>query len=230
VLLDYSLSQLQQAQERLGRNGRYIYVAANIYDLPFVPGLFETATMIRVIHHLVEAKSALAQVRQVLRPEGVFILEYANKQNLKAILRYLLRRQSWNPFSPEPIEFVKLNFDFHPRTTRKWLAEVGFSVERQLTVSHFRLGLFKRLLPLRLLVSLDAMVQPTGNWWQLTPSVFVRARAVGDTPIAEPGSLFRCLTCGNPHLQNKGHHLWCPSCHTKWGIHNGIYDFKNPLP
>jgi len=34
VLLDYSKSLLRQAQERLGRDGRYTYVAANVYRLP----------------------------------------------------------------------------------------------------------------------------------------------------------------------------------------------------
>src|SRR5512139_3662 len=43
VLLDYSLTQLQQAQSRLGGSRRYIYVAADVYRLPFVPGLFDAA-------------------------------------------------------------------------------------------------------------------------------------------------------------------------------------------
>src|SRR3990172_12775973 len=47
VLLDYSRTQLQQAQERLGQNDRYMFVAADAYRLPFVPGLFDAATTIR---------------------------------------------------------------------------------------------------------------------------------------------------------------------------------------
>ena len=93
VLLDYSRTQLCQAQERLGKSDRYIYVAADVYRLPFVPGLFDAATMIRTLHHLVEPRLALAQVRQVLQPGGTFILEFANKRNFKAIARYLLGRQ-----------------------------------------------------------------------------------------------------------------------------------------
>ena len=93
----------------------------------------------------------LEQIRRVLAADGCFILEYANKLNAKAILRYLLHRQDWSPFTPEPIEFVPLNFDFHPRTIRTWLQTAGFEIERQLTVSHFRVGLLKRLFPLKLL-------------------------------------------------------------------------------
>jgi hypothetical protein len=40
----------------------------------------------------------------------------------------------------------------------------------------------KRFAPLDLLVKLDSLAQLTGNTWQLTPSVFVGAHALGDTP------------------------------------------------
>ncbi len=113
ALLDYSHTQLEQARQRLGIGERYLYVAANIYRLPFAPGLFDAATLIRTLHHMAEPERALAQVRQALAPGAVFILEFANKQNLKAIVRYGLHRQKWNPFSPEPVEFAELNFDFH---------------------------------------------------------------------------------------------------------------------
>src|SRR5512134_2119301 len=84
VLLDYSRTQLEQAQARLGRLERYIYVAADAYRLPFIPGLFDAATMIRTLHHMADAPRALGQVRQVLQPGSTFVLEFANKQNLKA--------------------------------------------------------------------------------------------------------------------------------------------------
>lgn len=226
VMLDYSLSQLKQAQKFLGRDERYLYVAANAYFLPFVGGLFDATTMIRTLHHMADAPRALAQVRHVLRPGGIFILEFANKQNLKAILRYAFKRQAWSPFSLEPVEFAALNFDFHPAKLREWLSEACFSVERQLTVSHFRLGFLKRLLPTGLLVSLDSLAQLTGNWWQLTPSVFVRARAAGESPLATPGSFFRCPQCGSVELEIGAKGVECLGCRRSWPIQDGIFDFR----
>jgi len=228
VLLDYSRSQLEQAQRRLGRGSRYIYVAADAYRLPFVAGLFDATTMIRTLHHMVEPERALQQVRSVLQAGGTFILEYANKQNLKAIFRYILRRQRWSPFTPEAIEFAALNFDFHPKSVRQWLAESGFRLERQLTVSHFRLGALKRYLPLSLLVGLDALLQWTGDWWQLSPSVFARCSAVGDSASAEPGAFFRCPECGGAGLEESPEALICPSCASRWSQQDGIYDFRGP--
>jgi ubiquinone/menaquinone biosynthesis C-methylase UbiE len=97
TLVDYSHTQLEQARQRLGDNPRYTYVAADIYRLPFVEGSFDGATMIRTLHHMADARRALEQIRFALQPGATFILEFANKQNIKSILRWLLRRQAWNP-------------------------------------------------------------------------------------------------------------------------------------
>jgi ubiquinone/menaquinone biosynthesis C-methylase UbiE len=226
VLVDYSRSQLQQAQAKLGTSDRYIYVAANAYQLPFAPGAFDCATMIRTLHHMAEPQRALEQVRLALQPGAAFILEYANKHNLKAILRYIFRMQSWSPFAPEAVEFTTLNFDFHPISVRSWLDTCGFSVKRQLTVSHFRIGLLKRLFPLDLLVKLDSLAQLSGNLWQLSPSVFVLASAIGETPIAPAGILFRCLVCDHHDLKQAGDSLLCANCGHHWNYENGIYDFR----
>lgn len=229
VLLDYARTQLEQAQARLGRSGRYVYVAADIYRLPFVDGLFDAATMIRTLHHMADAPAALRQVWNVLRPDAIFLLEFANKQNLKAILRYALRRQTWSPFTSEPVEFAALNFDFHPRAVRGWLAQAGFAVEKTLAVSHFRIGLLKRLVPARLLAGLDSLLQPTGRLFQFTPSVFVRARAVRrDSPPPGTG-FFKCPACLHAPLDSSPDRLTCPACGRVWPVRDGIYDFRETV-
>ena len=229
VLLDYSVSQLRQAQERLGRGERYLYVASDIYRLPFVHSLFDAATLIRTLHHLAEPELALREIRRTLEPGAVFILEYANKRNLKAIVRYTLRRQTWSPFSPEAVEFARLNFDFHPRTVRTWLEQSGFDIQKQLTVSHFRIDWLKRLLPLRLLVKMDSYAQWTGRIWQLTPSVFVRMQAVGGHAPETGMGFFRCPECGGFELIDRQDSLECQGCFRRWGCQDGIYDFREPL-
>ena len=229
VVLDYSFTQLQQAQARLGRVDRYIYVAADAYRLPFVPSLFDAATMIRVLHHMAEPEKVLRQVRQALQPCGLFILEFASKHNLKAILRYSLGRQEWSPFTPEPVEFVHLNYDFHPAQVRRWLGETGFRVERQLTVSHFRLDALKRAVPMGMLLKLESLAQLTGDWWQLSPSVFVAARAVGETAQAPGRGIFRCPECEHFPLDETPQECVCPACGRRWALIDGIYDFRQPV-
>lgn len=233
VLLDFSRSQLEQAQTRLGTSERYVFVAADVYRLPFVGGLFDAATMIRVLHHMADAPRALGQVRDVLKPGGVFILEFANKRNVKAILRYWFRLQAWNPFDPEPVEFTTLNFDFHPRRVRSWLESLGLRVERTLTVSHFRVAGLKKLVPVELLVFMDSLLQATGALWQYTPSVFIRATggnpAARDlAPDADPISMFRCPSCGNAPLKAAAGLLVCSQCGSQWASAGGIFDFRAP--
>jgi ubiquinone/menaquinone biosynthesis C-methylase UbiE len=228
VVLDYSHSQLERAQQSLGQSQRFIYVAADIYNLPFVDGLFDGATMIRALHHMAEARQALSQVRRVLQKNACFILEFANKQNIKAILRWALHRQYWNPFSPEPVEFVALNYDFHPATVRAWLKETDFIIERQLTVSHYRMAILKKYIPVRLLVWMDSMAQLSGNLWQLSPSVFVRSRAAGDLIApAAAGAFFRCPACG-ANLADTPPLITCPACGKSYSVEGGIYDFRLP--
>ena len=188
--------------------------------------------MIRALHHMADAPKALGQIRSVLQPNAIFILEFANKLNLKAVLRYIFGRQSWNPFTLEPVEFVKLNFDFHPKAIRSWLQELGFTIEKTLTVSHFRLGLLKRIIPARLLAALDGLFQPTGAFFQFTPSVFVKARVKNEAGVRnfevplKLSDLFKCPECGSGNLQEKTDHLHCSTCTANWGMHDGIYDFR----
>jgi SAM-dependent methyltransferase len=234
VLFDYSRSQLAYARSQLG-DDRFIYVAGDFYQLPFVPGLFDTVSQVRVIHHAADAPAVFAQVRRVLRPVGVYLLEFANKHNLKAIGRYLLRRQSWSPFDREPVEFVELNYDFHPAWIREQLEATGLVPGQTLAVSHFRLALLKRWVPTRWLVALDSLAQSVGRWWQLTPSVFVRSRATAEGPSAPADAFFACPECQAPlttpsailqGLAPVDEDMACASCGRSWPVHDGIYDFK----
>ncbi len=138
-------------------------------------------------------------------------------------------RQEWNPFDLEPIEFAELNFDFHPKAVRAWLTEAGFFPKRQLTVSHFRLALLKRILPTSLLVGLDSLVQWTGNLWQYSPSVFVHSTTVGGDPPRSKGAFWRCPICHATDVVEHSRGLLCEGCGRLWPLEDGVYNFKNPI-
>jgi ubiquinone/menaquinone biosynthesis C-methylase UbiE len=229
VLLDYSRTQLEQARERLGLSERYLFVSADIYRLPFRKGVFDGATMIRTLHHLVEPKQALANVREGLVPGATFVLEFANKRNIKAILRWLLGRQTWNPFTPEQVEFAELNFNFHPGTVREILLSTHYKIQKALTVSHFRMDFLKRIVPLDMLVAMDSLLQWTGALWQLTPSVFLQAVVPGEQVPPTPGPIFRCPECGSEDLEEHPQGWLCQGCGNLWAYREGIYDFREPL-
>lgn len=232
VLVDYARTQLEEAQRYLGQDKRLIYVVANVYKLPFVDGLFDALTMIRVMHHLTDIPAALSEIHRIVKNQGTTVIEHASKFHLKLLARWLLGRQSWNPFDPQPVEFVELNFNFHPAWMRRQFESAGLQVKNSRTVSHYRINLLKRLVPTSALVTLDGLAQTTGNWWQLTPSVFLQAQAQKSTR-SDVSGFFRCPACKMPfppfeHLPPVDT-LICQSCQTGWSIKNGIYDFKTPL-
>lgn len=234
VFFDYAISQLRQARELWGNSGPggrpgYRYVAGSFYSLPFAPAVFDAVTMIRTIHHAADVSAVLKGVAQILAPGGIFLLEFANKRNLKAILRYFLRRQLWSPFDQAPFEFAELNFDFHPAWMRRQLTLAGLEVQKVRSVSHFRLNLLKQLLPLKLLVALERVCQPTGKWWQLTPSVFVCCQAINQHQPAPADAFFRCTVCDSVMLEEGGGELRCVDCGARFAVCEGIYDFRAPL-
>ena len=227
VLVDYARSQLEEAQHYLQNPDRYTLVVADIYSLPFVDSLFDALTMIRVMHHLADIPAALAELQRVIKPEGTAVLEYANKRNLKSIARWLLRAQNWNPFDRSPVEFVEMNFDFHPQWMKERFKTAGLQVEAARSVSHFRLPLLKRTLPPKWLAWIDGLIQPASGWWQLSPSTIVRAR-VHKPAGPMTAHFFRCPTCGGVELIPAPESLVCQGCGRHWSTTGGIYDFRSP--
>ncbi len=234
VILDYARTQLEEAQDYLGHNDRFTFVVADVYNLPFVSNLFDSLTMVRVMHHLTDVPAALTEIHRVVRPAGTTVIEHASKFHLKSLARWLIRRQDWNPFDPDPVEFVELNFNFHPAWMREQFRLVGLNVKNTRTLSHYRIGALKRLIPTSLLVTLDSWAQPTGNLWQLSPSLFLEAQANKPEQPASTG-FFQCPVCNSSKLiqENKtstqGEVLTCKNCRRGWLFKDGIYDFKTPL-
>jgi SAM-dependent methyltransferase len=238
ILFDYSRTMLQDAVRRWGHDRRFIFVAGNLYQLPLAAGVLDVLVMVRVMHHLADVPRAMAQIRGVLHQGSVAVLEYANKRNLKAILRWLLRRQFWSPFTLDPVEFVELNFNFHPQWMEACLSAAGLQLRQRLAASHFRLPLLKHRLSPAQLVWLEQNLFRPGGYYPLSPSVFLQAAApqAGPRPAVEPSSghlaqLFRCPRCGTGHMERVDvHWLCCRACSTRYEQVNGIWDFKSPHP
>ncbi|MBI1882418.1 MAG: class I SAM-dependent methyltransferase, partial [Chloroflexi bacterium] len=77
ILNDYARTQLEEAQHLLGNDNRFIYVVSDVYHMPFVDNLFDTLTMVRVMHHLADVPAALAELHRLLAPNGTAVIEYA---------------------------------------------------------------------------------------------------------------------------------------------------------
>jgi len=227
ILLDPAESMLRQAQERLGNEG-FIYVCGSVYNLPLNDASMDTVLTIRVLHHLKDVPLALREIQRIVRADGRYVLEYANKRNLKAMIRYLLRKGP-TPFSHEPYEFVPLNFDFHPVYMKRQLQQAEFSLGKELSVSNLRLSILKRAFSPQVLATLDGWLQAPLAPLKLAPSIFVEAVPQAKDPIADSQALFRCPRCHSTDLEEKRTALVCQNCGRAWTINDGIYDFMGPI-
>ncbi len=223
ILLDYARSMLHEARSRLG--GAYTYVCADLYHLPVATAAIDTVTQVRVLHHVEDPPSAFAEVARVLRPGGSYILEYANKRHLKAVIRYLTSRQAENPLHETPHEFASLHWNFHPRFVEHTLADAGLVVRERRAVSHFRLPLVKRLVPPGLLARLDGIIGAPLSGLALGPSQFLRAAKLTGAPTASP--LWRCPACGCEPLVETASGVPCPACGHHWPMVDGVLVFRD---
>lgn len=237
ILLDYSRSLLEQARQTWGHDPRFKFVAADLYHLPFVAGALSAATMIRVIHHIGNVPAVLQQIRRAIMPSGTFVLEFANKRNIKSMARYALGRQTWSPYAREPVEFVKLNFDFHPQWMLEQVQQAGFQTQQKLSVSYLRAGFFKRVLPLKTMLSMDKALQGTAGLGLFSPSVFTQnttPSAPQNPPTPAPAKLTTaealfCSPKSGGALRREGDALVCDADGTRWQVDGNFYDFKEPV-
>lgn len=237
ILFDYSRTLLADAARELGGDPRFVFVAGNLYTLPLASGCLDTLVMVRVMHHLADVPTALGQLRRLLHRHSVAVIEYANKRNLKAMLRWGLRRQQWSPFAQPPVEFVELNFDFHPQWMETQMRNAGFQMRQRLGVSHFRLPLLKQRVSPTRLAQLDAALFSVGGTYPVAPSVFVQATAPGaagrpSLPVAAEAvhRLLRCPACATEPLERVSEdRVRCPHCGATYRRHLGVWDMKEAV-
>lgn len=238
VLFDYSRTLLRDAAEAWGSDPRFVFVAGNIYTLPLASRTLDTLVMVRVMHHLADVPGALNQLRRVLHRRSVAVLEYANKRNLKALLRWMLGKQAWSPLDRDPVEFVELNFDFHPRWMDEQFHRAGLDIRQQFAVSHFRQGALKRRFDAHQLARVDAALFGIGGRLPVAPSVFVQAQVGADAgPPADVSAdttqlagLFRCPASGSEAMEQIDDDLlYCPESGLSYARRDGVWDFKEPV-
>lgn len=237
VLFDYSRTLLQEAARDLGEDARFVFVAGNIYSLPLASGVLDSLVMVRVMHHLANVPAALEQLRRVMHRHSVGVIEFANKRNLKAMVRWGARRQRWSPFDREPIEFVALNYDFHPAWMSEKFDRAGLRIDRRYAVSHFRLGALKRAFGPDTLARIDSWLFAVGGTYPLAPSVFLKvyapsggSRSLAGAGVADVTLLLRCPTCAAESFDRIAEdRVECAGCHRVYARRTGVWDMKEPV-
>lgn len=229
ILLDYARSMLKDARDRLGDDPRFTFIAADLYNLPFADNALDTALTIRVLHHVANIPAAFTETSRAVRPQGHYLTDFANKRHLKALVKYHLgRANGMNPYSLDPYEFVKLNFDYHPAYIRQQLNRVGFNIQSERAVSTFRIGGVKRIIPTSVLVSMDGALQQITAPLKIAPSILYKTRSEkSGSPTLNP-ILFRCVKCHTPNPAIADTTMQCHTCGTQFHQTEGIWELKIP--
>ena len=186
TILDYSQFALDQAKQYA--NEKQITnletVKGDAYHTPFPDQSFDAIMMVRVLHHIEDTKALFTEVKRILRPGGVFILDVPNKNHLKAQIRALLRGNLTYSSQRTPIKHTNtmingqtgIFYNFHPTAIAQELESIGFSCEEKLSISNLRVGLLKHYLASETLLKIDRLIQPLFTSLAWGPSVWLRCR------------------------------------------------------
>lgn len=177
LLIDPSERLLKEARKLTEKYFRFKTTKGIVCKLPCKNASFDVALMIRAIHHLSSPETAFKEVRRILKPNGCFIFEFANKLHFKACLKALLKLnlRFFTDLKPAEKSEKIVFLNFHPREIKRLLAKNGFKIIKSASVSNFRSAFLKKIFPLKILLFLE-------NWAQKTlpytfgPSIFLLAR------------------------------------------------------
>lgn len=147
-------------------------------DLKFKAKSIDLLTMIRVMHHLPDPTPEFKEIHRVLSDDGYLILEVANYYHARNRIKHAMKGKKM-PTEPvdirseenkreEEIPFVNHN----PHTVMKQLAHNGLMVERILSVSNLRSPKLKKMVPRRVMLAIEGIMQPTLSNSFFGPSVF----------------------------------------------------------
>jgi ubiquinone/menaquinone biosynthesis C-methylase UbiE len=151
-------------------------------DLKLKDTTSDLVLVVRVLHHLPDPTPEFREIARVLKPGGIFLLEFANDAHFLNRIRYGMRGKSV-PMTPvdirseknkskEEIPFV----NHHPKVIIDKLQAAGFEVEATLSGSNLRSPTLKRILGKKPLLAVEKLMQPLLAPIYFGPSVWLRLK------------------------------------------------------
>ncbi len=182
LLAEPSRQQLDIAEEYLAGCPTVERRQLQAADLQLDSTSVDLVLCVRVLHHLPAPGPEFAEIARVLKPGGTFVLEFANSANAlrrlrlaakgKRVPREPINLRSTEIRSESDIPFV----NHHPATVLAQLSQVGLEAEELLSGSNLRSARLKAMLPSKVLLGAERMLQPAFAPLRFGPSMWVRAR------------------------------------------------------
>jgi len=185
-LVEPSRDLLTKARTRLkfSKKNTIHYVQGTVENFEEKIKPVDTLMMIRVMHHIKDADSAINALSQKIIPGGHLILEFANKLHGKAQIKELLKGNILYPFdifpndrrsrknrTKEHISF----YNYHPDIIDGLLKKYKLEVIERRSVSNIRSSRMKKYIPYRLLLFVERWLQKPLASLHFGPSIFILA-------------------------------------------------------
>ena len=188
VLTDPSSKLLSLAKKRFPEK-KVDVVKSTLEKLPnkLKSKTFDLVIMIRVLHHIRNLDKAFSTVSKILKNNGYFILEFANKRHGKAAAREIIRGNFTYLHDISPIEIstnkskkkVLPFLNYHPDVIKEKLKEHNFDVLEVRSVSNIRSPFIKRTIPTEIIIPLEKFLQKPLAKINFGPSIFLLAQKRG---------------------------------------------------
>lgn len=182
TLAEPSQQQLDIAKDYLKGHSEVDRQLMQADDLKFKNGSIDLLTMIRVMHHLPDPSAEFAEFSRVLSTDGYAIIEVANYSHARNRLKHFLKGKK---LPTEPVDIRSAAYrredevafvNHNPDTVIKQLAHAGLKVERILSVSNLRSPGLKKIVPRRVMLAIEGILQPRLAGSYFGPSVFFLVR------------------------------------------------------
>lgn len=183
VLADPSRKLLNIAKKTFTQK-KVIFIQSDIENLPqkIRPHSQDLIILVRVLHHVKDVARVFIAVRKMLSKNGYFILEFPNKNHLKAVVRQFFKGnftflldifpkdiRSKKFIKPEVLPFN----NYHPDKIKELLIESGFKIIETRSVSNIRSPLMKKFLPFDFILFLEKCLQKILSYINFGPSLFI---------------------------------------------------------
>jgi ubiquinone/menaquinone biosynthesis C-methylase UbiE len=190
ILSDPSAKTLKIAREAFKDKKNIKFIQSSLETLPtkVKPSSVSLVVMVRVFHHIKDITLAFKIIHRMIGPNGYFIFEFANKKHIKATFKEILKgnfsflndQTTTDLRSQRAIKKGVLPFlNYHPDKIKEILAQYGFEVVEERSVSNIRSTLLKRIFSTEILISLEKLLQRPFAFIDFGPSIFILARKRG---------------------------------------------------
>lgn len=182
TLAEPSQQQLDIAKDFLKEHKEIDRKLMQADDMKFKDGTIDLLTMIRVMHHLPNPAAEFAEIARVLADDGYAIIEMANYAHGRNRLKHFIKGQK---LPAEPVDISSAKYarkdeipfvNHNPHTVIKQLGQAGLKVERVLSVSNLRSQTLKKVMPRKVMLAFENVMQPMMSGSFFGPSIFLLVR------------------------------------------------------